>query len=242
MRLLGRTSCSPDENSGEFLFATCMIILDRFEHPERGSDFGQDWSELADCYRNAPAAIRSAIMNGLKEAKNDSLVSPDIHLEPNDGLTTEKYDIVEPLLTIAKQLTVGERGEIAKNDYGCDVARHLAALDALLSKKHCRFQDTWFPAEVVELASNHPSSVGFEGCTALVLVNAIYSDDRVDNAAFRWMNNRPAYQELELALREPILRAFRYLYESIHDWDPFGNAPATARMSTDHFIPWYSVN
>lgn len=165
-------SCSPDDGYGEFLYATCMILLDRFENPNRGSEFDWEWDAFSDLYRSAPAKIRAAIMNGLREAQNCGLVRSDIPIDAQDCLTTKREEVVAPLLTLARSLTPKERAEIAKADYGYEVDAFLAALNDLLASDDCRFRVSWYPAEVVELVSHASEAEGFVSCTAILLTNA----------------------------------------------------------------------
>lgn len=234
-------SCTPDEGYGEFLYATCMILLDRFENPEHGSEFDWEWDAFSDLYRSAPAKIRAAIMNSLRNAQNCDLVHPDISIDAQDCLTNKREEVVAPLLTLAQSLTPKERIEIAKADYGYEVDIFLAALNDLLASDDCRFRDSWYPAEVVELVSHVPGTIGFEGCTALVLANAIYDGDGVGNASFRWEGLGSTYQDLRLEVRTPFLRAFRHLYEEVPDWAPFWGTRKSGRMTRDQLIPWQSV-
>lgn len=233
-------SCSPEEGGAEFLFATCMLLLDRFENTTRGGDFEWEWDKFSGLYRIAPDAIRAALMNGFEAAKSYSLVSQKICPAPADLATNTTEDVLAPLIALARALTEEEREEIARGNYGCDVGKHLAALDALLETKDCRFPDTWFPAEVVELASYVPDAKGFVGCTALVLINSIYGSDYVDDAEFRWSQNKLAYQNLEMSARGPILVAFRHLYETLPDWNPFWEIFAPDRLPLESYIPWCS--
>ena len=78
----------------------------------------------------------------------------------------------------------------------------------------CLFVDTWFPAEVVELVAHAPSEPGFSGYT-VILINAIYDSDRINDGSFRWNNNKHAHQGLDFKARKPILDAFLHIYETV---------------------------
>ena len=221
-------SCSPDQGNNEFLFATCVRLVDRHGNPERGGNFVWEMDAFSDLYRKAPKQIRAAIFNGLRTGTECQ----------EDCLTNSTGEVIAKLIALARRLTAEERTEISAGDYGCDIGKHRAALDALLETEDCRFADTWFPAEVVELTAHVPDAPGFVGCTALVLANAIYDGDKVDHAAFRWHQHRHAYHRLASVQAQLLLRAFRILYEAIPDWDPFWDVVTPDRMSLDHFIPW----
>ncbi|MCB1357720.1 MAG: hypothetical protein KDK53_14910 [Maritimibacter sp.] len=221
-------SCAPEDGRDAFLFATCVRLLDRSGQPGRAGDWDREVDAFSDAYRSAPDAIRAAIFNGLPAGAG----------RPEDRLTDSRDTVIAALLPLARRLTAEERAEISAADYGCDIARHRAALDALLATTACRFPDHWFPAEVVELTAHVPKAPGFAGCSALVLANAIYDDDHVDHASFRWHQHRHAYPRLKANEAGPLLRGFRYLYEALPDWDPFWDVRRPERMSLDHFLPW----
>ncbi|WP_143534385.1 hypothetical protein [Roseovarius albus] len=220
--------------------ATCLLLLDRFENPDRSSDFEWEWDECADIYRSAPAPIRSALMNGFEVARQYDLVSEQIRPTKGDLTTYSTSEIIAPLLDIARALTNEERAEIATADYGCNIDKHRSALDALLNSADCRFHDSWFPTEVVSLVAYVSGATGFEGCSALILANAIYNNDNSDSASYRWQSNKFSYLDLPLAAGKPIISAFRHLYETITDWDPFFDTFAPERLPLHSYIPWNS--
>ncbi|WP_372573212.1 hypothetical protein [Ruegeria jejuensis] len=227
------------ESDPEFLGATCVLLLDRFENSERGSDFEWEWDAFATRYQRADAPTRAAIMNGLDQGRKYSLVSDKVRPSIPDCTTKPVHDVVRPLLQLAKSLTEEEREWIANADYGEDVKTHLRALNELLETGDCIYPpgETWFPAEVVELVSHGDENPGFVGCTALVLINAIADNDCRANADFRWKSHRISYSSLAPSQRCAIQGGFRHLYEVIRDWNPYSDQSAPERLPTDSFLP-----
>ena len=235
---LALVSCSPENGKEEFLLATCLLILDRFVKAHRGGDFQWEWDAFAKHYREAPPRIRSAIMNGLEEARKLGFVSESIQPSVADRSTVTQDEIVSALIEIARKLTPEEREVVSIQDYGDDAEKHLSALNQVLASKTCRFTDSWYPAETVELVSYVPGETGFVGCTALVLLNAIYDGDDVGHAEFRWQTKRFAYHDMTDDARKQILGAFRHLYETAEFWSPFDDEFAPERLRIPSFIPW----
>jgi len=72
---------------------------------------------------------------------------------------------------------------------------------------------------------------------ALLLINALNDEDNMDNVSFRWSTKSAAYQNLDLANRKVIMQAFRHIYETVPDWDPFSLEFAPDRLPVHKFIP-----
>ena len=222
------------DSDPEFLGATCILLLDRFENSERGSDFEWEWDAFATRYRSADAPTRAAIMNGLDQGRKHSLLSDEVRPSMSDCTTKPVHEVIHPLLQLAKSLTEREREWIAQADYGEDVEKHLTALNELLETNDCIYPsgETWFPAEVVELVSHGSDNPGFVGCTAIMLINAIADNDRQAHADFRWRAHRFSY-----ASYAAIQDGFRHIYEVLEDWNPYSDQFAPERLPTDSFLP-----
>ena len=229
----------PDLGETEFLAATCLLLLDRFAHPEHRNDFQWEWEEFADLYRSASNTSRSTIMNGLDQARKHSLIADDVRPSRSDCITKPKEDILPGLIALAKSLTRVERAWIAEAERGNDVDKHLKSLDALLESNDCLYPhgEVWYPAEVIELVSYGDQNPGFVGCTAIVLINAIADNDKQGNADYRWKINRFAYDALAMPQRRVILAALRNLYEVDEHWNPFFEEFAPERLPTNSFLP-----
>ena len=108
------------------------------------------------------------------------------------------------------------RKSVANADFGYRAEEHLNALNAVLSSETCQFPkgETWIPSEVVELVAHVRETPGFVVCTALLLANAIPSNDQMGWFKFRWERLAADYNVLPEEVRVPILAGFRFLYEA----------------------------
>jgi len=97
------------------------------------------------------------------------------------------------------------------------------ALRDVLSKEDCKFptNELWYPSEVVELVANVRSTSGFVPCTALLLANAIPTNDDMHWFDFRWHNLAADYNALPKSARAPSLAGPRYLYEKGAEFMPY---------------------
>lgn len=136
--------------------------------------------------------------------------------ERESRLTRSADQIVPLLCDIARTMDRSTRDKVAASDRGCEIDRQLEALDAVLSSETCLLprDDTWYPAEVVELIfhTRHASSIA--PCTALLLAN--FLQGRHSWGWFEFQSSRRAadYNNLPKSVRAPILAGLRFLFES----------------------------
>ena len=166
----------------------------------------------------------NAFRYGVQSNKLSDAVSPSLE----DCLTSKPAAFQDALIRIAKSMTEEERLSVAHADSyrrDGDVEKHLAALNDVLARADCRFpDDTWFPLEPVELVAWSPEAMGFVPCTALLLIDALgdgtfHANDGQGGLSSRWGLNYDAYCKLPGELSAPILRAFRFLYETADEFD-----------------------
>lgn len=180
-----------------------------------------DAKELAEMatesIRGAPSKLRSAILRGLDTLEDYAFRSePASYLLPDQSRLTRPQDqILQKLCQIARGMDQQTRQSVAKADYGYRADEHLRALDEVLSSEDCQFPkgETWLPSEVVELVAHVRETRGFVACTALLLANALPTDDRLGWFEFRWERLAAEYNALPASVRCPIMAAIRYLYE-----------------------------
>lgn len=197
-----------------------------------------DAKELAEMasesIKNAPTRLRTAILRGL-DAVHDyadyNNEAPSYLLPNQNRLTKPKDQILLELYQIARGMDKYTRESVAHADYGYRADEHLQALNAVLLSENCQFPkgETWVPSEVVELVAHVRETTGFVACTALLLANALPSNDRMGWFEFRWERLAADYNALPPTVRLPILAGFRYLYEvnkeflwcsERNDWHP----------------------
>ncbi len=223
-------------------FSIAILLADVWNTSVGFGSPDQDWSDLSPFIMNIPPARRAVLLRAYFELYQMGICKADSFPNPNQYPTENADEIMSPLCCLARKMTEDELNFVSQADYGCDVRKHLTALYEVLDQPDCRFpkDECLYPNEVVELISHDPSSMGFVGCTALLIINDIHSSGHHDYMSFRWMNNSKDYCGLSDSQREPILRGIRHLYETDKDgWDPtelqFGKKRDKQVMS----IPYY---
>jgi hypothetical protein len=239
---LALLAVSPGENLQKFLFATCVLLLDRHENTARGTDFEWEWEEFLPFYHMATDNVRSALMNGFEQARSFNLISQEVRPSLSDFITKPRDAVLADLIGLAKSLTAEQRKNISEADRGCEASKHFAALNEVLETDFCLYPsgETWFPAEVVELTSHSPGRLGFTGCTALVLINQITDADYDIDVDFWWATHRFSYDGLEPYQKRIIHSGFRHIYETDQDWNPYWEQIAPERLASTSFIPFES--
>lgn len=180
------------------------------------------WQYRAD-FLAQPAPIRAALMNGFdflcQLGPGDGSCQP----EPADCITHARAGLEQALIALARQVTPDEIDHIARADYGNDADRHHATLSTLLADPRIAYppDDRWFPAEVVELVSHVPGKPGHVPCLAIVLLDALRTGDLHGNAEYRLYGQLKEVLALPEPARSVLVAAFRHLYETERNWNPF---------------------
>lgn len=173
--------------------------------------------------RNLPAYARAAIANGYLDLSHPNTAHRGTFPTIADGTSVDLETTCAKLLEIAKAITEAELLHIAKADYQNHTDAHYNALKQVIFEQGCVFEEdqSWVPSEVVELVSHVPGDTGFAVATAVLLHHCLRKGDYQGHTEFRWQNNATAYLALPPSHQDPILAAFRYLYESDPLWDPY---------------------
>ncbi len=184
--------------------------------------WSKDTKEFAEAaitrIHDGPQVLRAAILRGL-DTIEDSIIryEPASYLLPKINRCTRHIDDVLPALCqLAKGMDLHVQKSVSQADYGDRADLHLEALSAVLESEDCRFpkNEAWFPSEVVELIAHVPSTQGFVECTALLLANALPTNDHMGWFEFRWERLSDAYNQLPENVRNTILAGVRHLYET----------------------------
>jgi hypothetical protein len=199
-----------------FELALVVLLADALQNPRTPDFLIEVWAEAVDHLSNWPATLRAAAANGLRQAKTHDRINLFTLPEDKDYLTRPADLIADHLLRIARSMRRDELYEVARADYGSDLEKHFAALLEVIGKRDGIFleSDAWFPSEVIELTSHTPGAPGHEGCTAILLLNALKTNDSAGWFDFRWQNQGAAYCALRPSVRDPILAGIRHLYET----------------------------
>lgn len=221
-----------------FELAVVVLLADSLQNPHDPDFLAQVWEATVDHLSNWPATLRAGVANGLRQAVAlDQINLPTLPMD-QDYLSHSADHIADHLLRIARSMRRDELYEVARADYGCDLEKHFAALMDVIGKRDGIFLETdaWFPSEVVELISHTPGAAGHEGCTAILLLNALQTNDRAGWFDFRWPNQGAAYCALRPSVRDPILAGIRQLYEADPEFLVFHTID-TSRLSEGATIP-----
>ena len=199
-----------------FELAVVVLLTDSLQNPHTADSLTEVWAAATAKLPNWPATLRAAVANGLRQAATLGQITLQTQLKDQDYQTHPAAPIADHLLRIARSMRRDQLYEVAKADYGSDLERHFAALMEVIGKRDGIFleSDAWFPSEVVELTSHTPGAPGYEGCTAILLLNALQTNDRAGWFDFRWQNQGAAYCALKPSVRDPILAGIRHFYES----------------------------
>ena len=222
-----------------FDLAVVVLLADVLQRRQVSGLLAEAWDEACKRLRDWPATLRAAVANGLRRAVELGLITLDIPLTDADCQTHQSTEIAEPLLRIARSLRRDELQAVARADYGCDVEQHFAALMEVIGKRDGIFPEgeVWYPAEVVELTANVPTAPGFEGCTAILLLNALAHGDRTGWFDFRWPLHGAAYCALRPSTRDPILAGIRHIYETDANFLSIEEIDLSGRLGEGATIP-----
>jgi hypothetical protein len=185
-----------------------------------------DTKELAEAaterVRHAPLRLRTAILRGLDALEDFAFRhEPTEYFLPKECRLTRHMDQILPKLChLARRTDQPTLKSIAASNYGDKIEKHLEALNNVLSREDCRFSEDeyWYPSEVVELVAHVRRTQGFVQCTALLLANALPTNDAMGWFEFRWERLAIEYNKLPHSVRPPILAGIRYLYESDNEF------------------------
>lgn len=234
-------AASPEEDERGFWTATAILLADRLQGRQPKENFWWFWDSYADRYRAAPPPVRAALMNGFYHARQLSLVAEEICPKPEDRVTeSSPLALLGPLKAIARNMTPAERKQVARADYGFDADNHFDALNAVLERQDCEFSadNIWCPLEVVELTSLGPDRPGHIPCTALIIIHALRDEDMCLHAELCWESAFQLYRSLPASIGAPILKGFRFLYETDDDWNPFKDWSTERLARQEVAIPW----
>lgn len=212
----------PEQAFDAFLSATSLLLADRLQQGAGQDDLYWNWDTFQNHYRKAPSPVRAALMNGFRWAHASRRVTLDMPPAHADLVTYDESDLRRLLKNIAKSMPKDVRDEVStlSEDGTQDV--HRRALDNCLSSS-CILSEFggWFPGEVVQKASLDSSHLGFAECLALVLIDAIVTQDKHGCMAQRWEEQAEDFNLLRPEFRTPLIAGMRHLHEMGFDWQPY---------------------
>lgn len=212
----------PEQGFDAFLSATSLLLADRLQQGAGQDDLYWNWDSFQNHYRKAPSPLRAALMNGFRWAHETRRVTLDQPPTQADLFSYDETDLLRLLKNIARSMPEDVRDDVSalSEDGTKDV--HRRALDNCLSSS-CTLSEFggWFPGEVVQRACLDSSHAGFAECLALVLIDAIVTQDKRGHMARRWEEQAEDFNLLRPAFRTPLIAGVRHLHEMGFDWQPY---------------------
>ena len=199
-----------------FELATTVLLADVLHTSRAADSLAEVWPAATAQLAGWPATQRAAMANGLRRAHELGHIELEILPKDQEYQTRPAALIADQLVRIARSMRRDELYEVARADHGADLEKHFAALIDLIGKRDGIFLESeyWSPSEVVELTSHIPAQHGYEGCTAILLLNALKFGDRTGWFDVRWEGQGAAYCALRPSTRDPILAGIRHIYET----------------------------
>ncbi len=219
------------ENADACRLATILLLRDALSSNDFAQDLEDVWQGGQQVFREADRSLRAAIMNGFEQLRMTGRISEVVRPRKDDLLSLSRDEVRAMLDPIARGMSQVEMEFISKADYGEDAEEHLAALKDVLARDVLTFEkdEYWFPLEVVQLVSHVPGTGAHIRCLALILLDALETNDMRGDADYRFENQWSQIQEMPREFCIPVMAAFRWLYETDRDWGAF----FTMKAATD---------
>ncbi|MEM9575723.1 MAG: hypothetical protein AAF999_01780 [Pseudomonadota bacterium] len=229
----------PDQDHASFMTATIILLSDRLQNGAGEDDLFWNWDAFQERYREAPSPVRAAVMNGFRCAHLLGRVRLDRLPDRADLRTYDEEDLIRLLLIIARSMTDETRNLVCALAPRETRKVHRRALDNCL-KSSCILSEFggWFPCEVVDQVSLDSSHPAYAACTALMILDAIATQDAAGKMAHRYKEQADDYNLLSPEFRVPLLAGLRHLHEMGDDWEPYADWPAEKRIDKAIVMPF----
>ncbi|MDB5658621.1 MAG: hypothetical protein JWS10_1236 [Cypionkella sp.] len=199
-----------------FELAVVVLLADVLQRRQVSGLLVEAWEHACKFLRDWPTTLRAAVANGLR--RTAELATLTLQTPPTDAdcQTRKPAEIAAPLLRIARSMRRDELYAVAQADRGDAVEQHFAALMDVIGKRDGIFPEgeVKYPSEVVELRAGMDSAPGFEGCTAILLLNVLKRGDKAGLFTQIWPLYGAAYCALRPSTHDPILAGVRHIYET----------------------------
>ena len=203
-----------------FEVAVVILLADLLQTRQASRPLAEGWAAAQVRLRDWPETLRAAVANGLAQGAALGLIAEAP--TATDCVTRAAEVIAEPLLRMVRAMRPDELLEVA--DQGEDMENDLDALKAVIRHQRGIFGTDGPPVVGVENVANLPGAPGFEGCTALMLLNLLGNGDPQNWVAAHWQSLGAGYCALRASARDPVLAAVRYAYETDPMFAPEGIA------------------
>ena len=204
-----------------FDLAVVVLLADVLQRRQVSGLLTEAWDEASKRLRDWPATLRAAVANGLRRAVELDVIKLAKLPRDIDRLTRSAPEISEVLLRIARSMRRDEILAVAQAGENPDIEPRLRALEDLIRIHEGLFQNeiagvrsnalAW---DIVHTSASRNSAVGFEGCSALLLLNSLHQDAGHIWFAGYWEEFGAEYCGFKASVRDPILAGVRYLFEA----------------------------
>ena len=239
LALLGGLETIAISQAEGFDLVVVILLADVLQRRQASGLLAETWDEACKRLPDWPGTLRAAMANGLRRAVELGLVT--LHTDPTDAdfQTHKSLEISEPLLRIARSMRRDELFAVAQADHGHDIEKHFAALMDVIAKRDGIFPEgeVAYQAKVIELTANAANASGFEGCTAILLLNVLKTGDPTGRFDVRWPQHGAAYCALRPSTRDPILAGIRHIYETDVNFLSLEEITASGRLGDGATIP-----
>lgn len=184
--------------------------------------------------RDWPPSLRAAVANGLLRAGEVGLLRPEAMPAAADCVTRRSAEIAEALLRVARSMRHDELYAVAER--GADLTAGFAGLMAGIGQRDGIFAGM-AGFDAVELGARLPKQAGYEGCTAILLLNAVQEGKGRCWFEARWQEQGAVYCTLQPSRRDAVLAGVRHLYETDRGFLRDAAVQGAARLGEGAIIP-----
>lgn len=164
-------------------------------------------------------ALARALRQGLRQAQ---FTAAEDAPAAADMVSLSADAVCGALRAIIAAATEDDLLSLAAGDAHADPQDHLGPLRQVVRHQAGVIApgQAYFPAEAFELVSHDPGHPQWRLAIALVLLNAVVTQDALGHAEYRWQCQGDHLRTQPRGQVGALLAAFRHLYESHPGWEP----------------------
>ena len=201
-----------DAEGPDFAPATAWLIRGALRDESKAASVSFNWECFEEDYAALRPDHRAILAVGFRRL---GVPCPKKH-----RCSTASEQICHALASLAQAMPHEERDSIARSEGNDEWQTHFDALDKVIDEQDCRMTEdqSWYPAEALEICSSDPSRQGFWGATALLLIHELEEPDHISSSM--WSRHFEQYLSLDQPRQAVVLAAFRHCYEASERWAP----------------------
>lgn len=206
-----------------FVAATTIVLINNLQGGQSTERHLYQAELFFEHYRTLAAPIRAAIFNGFAKLQNLEFAEFGEPISTAETLTNSRKAMENELVSISHSMAPDQIDSFAISIDKDSPEFYRNALIDLLATTHVTFRDVdidcFLDEEIRRMSydSNEPSYVP---CTAIVMLNALHSEDASFHMACKYESQWRDYKTLKRDTRSAFHIALRYFYESDQNWAP----------------------